>query len=43
MIRLTSGRERAWEKAGEDYLSGDAITLPDQALVLARDVTEATN
>jgi hypothetical protein len=36
MIRLASGGKHLWEKVGQDQLSGDAITLQDQTLVLAR-------
>jgi hypothetical protein len=36
MIRLAPGGQHMWEKIGQDQLSSDAITLPDQTLVLAR-------
>jgi hypothetical protein len=40
MIRLVPGGRRVWEKAGDDYLLNDAVTLPDQTLILARRVNE---
>jgi hypothetical protein len=36
MIRLAPDGQHLWEKVGQDQLGSDAITLPDQTLVLAR-------